>query len=411
MTRSRNHTLEAIAQRFPLLRELPVEVTAVSAVAFCVALGFGIVGPVLPAFAREFNVTAAMAGLVVSGFAFMRLIAAPPAAWLLGRIGERKVLAWGLGSLAALTLLAGISQTYWQLLAFRGLSGIGSVMFSVSSLSMLLKVCEPDQRGRAASAWSGGFLLGGLTGPVLGGVFVSWSLRAPFFVYALTLTAGAFVAWHGLRHAKLHDADGASEEPPLTLREAVRDYTYNTVVYTGFANGFVRFGIINALPAIYVIEVMRQPAALVSVAFLLSSVGQAGLIGRTGRWTDSVGRKPMLWLGLTIAVLSQLVWLLEPSPILLSGSMLLLGVSGAFMSAAPSAVLGDLTGGRPRGPVLAMSQMASDLGGVLGPIAGGAVLDLTGSYRAAFGTGVAAFALAWVAVAYMRETRPTPGER
>lgn len=388
------------------MRELPIEVTAVSAVAFCVALGFGIVGPVLPAFAREFDVSAAMAGLVVSGFAFMRLIGAPPAAWLLGRIGERKVLAWGLGSLAVLTLLAGLSQSYWQLLAFRGLSGVGSVMFSVSSLSMLLKVCEPDQRGRAASAWSGGFLLGGLTGPALGGVFVTWSLRAPFFVYALTLTAGAIVAWRGLRHAAWRDEEQSTSEPALTLRAALRDYTYNTVVYTGFANGFVRFGIINALPAIYVIEVMGQPAALVSLAFFLSSIGQATLIGRTGRWTDSVGRKPMLWLGLSIAVVSQGIWLMEPSPLWFCGSMLLLGVSGAFMSAAPSAILGDLTNGSPRGPVLAASQMASDLGAVLGPLAGGAVLDLTGSYPAAFGSGMAAFGIAWLAVANMRETRP-----
>ncbi len=65
--------LEALRNRVPLLRELPVEVTAVSMVAFCVALGFGIVAPVIPAFAREFGVSAFAASSVVSVFAGMPL--------------------------------------------------------------------------------------------------------------------------------------------------------------------------------------------------------------------------------------------------------------------------------------------------------------------------------------------------
>ena len=44
--------------RTPLLSGLPPEVAVLTAVAFCVALGFGILAPAIPVFARTFGVSA-----------------------------------------------------------------------------------------------------------------------------------------------------------------------------------------------------------------------------------------------------------------------------------------------------------------------------------------------------------------
>ena len=389
-----------------MLRDLPQEVAAISAVAFCVALGFGIVGPVIPAFAREFKVSAFAAGLVVSLFAAMRLAGAPLAAWLIDRYDERKVLAYGLATLALTTFLAGLSAEYWQLLFFRGISGLGSIAFSVSSLSLLIKVSTPEQRGRAAAAWSGGFLAGGLTGPVFGGVFVAWSLRAPFFVYAFTLVMASLVAWRGLAHSQFVSESESDEAPTLSLRAAARLYNYRSVVFSNFANGFVRFGVVNALPAIFVVEVLKLDPVVTSAGFLLSSAAQAVLLSRAGRLTDTLGRKPVIIAGASATLISQALLLLHPQVIWFMLSMLVLGFSGAFMSSAPSAILGDLTGGKARGPVLAATQMAGDLGSVLGPLVGGYVLDVTGSFPAAFSTGLAVMGLSWLLLWRMTETRP-----
>src|ERR1700710_3027962 len=56
------------------LRGLPVEVAVLSAVAFFVAAGFGIVAPAIPVFARSFGVSRTAAGAVISAFALMRLV-------------------------------------------------------------------------------------------------------------------------------------------------------------------------------------------------------------------------------------------------------------------------------------------------------------------------------------------------
>ena len=192
------------------LRELPAEVRALVGVAFLVALGFGLVAPALPLFAREFGVSKALAGLVVSAFALMRLVMAPFVGRLVNALGERVLLASGIGIVAVSSLLAGFSQSYWQLLVLRGAGGVGSIMFSVSAASLLVRVTPDHQRGQAQGVWAGAFLLGMIAGPAVGTV-ATFSLRAPFFLYAGTLLLAGTVGLAALRGSEL-----AAGAPPTT---------------------------------------------------------------------------------------------------------------------------------------------------------------------------------------------------
>ena len=133
----------------PLLRDLPVEVSVLASIAFFVALGFGIVIPSIPIFADSFGVSALAASAVVSAFALMRFVSSPFAGSWTNRFGERNVLATGLAIVALSSLFAGLAQNYPQLLLLRGIGGIGSAMFTVSAMALLLRVVDADQRGRA----------------------------------------------------------------------------------------------------------------------------------------------------------------------------------------------------------------------------------------------------------------------
>ena len=213
-------------RRTPLLKGLPREVAVLTGVAFCVALGFGILIPVLPVFARTFDVTALQASAVISAFALVRFITSPLAGALVDRVGERWVMSSGLLIVAASSAAAGFSQTFMQLIVLRSIGGLGSSMFTVSALALLLRVVDTDQRGRASGAFQGGFLLGGVAGPAVGGLVVAWSIRAPFFVYAATLLMAAVVALVFLAKSRLNELEHAvakGEEGRLEqLREALQ---------------------------------------------------------------------------------------------------------------------------------------------------------------------------------------------
>ena len=199
-------SLGSRVRSMPWLEGLPREVAVLAAVAFCVALGFGIVAPAIPIFAQQFEVTAFWAASVVSVFAFMRLIGALPAGWIVDRVGERMTLIVGLTIVAVSSALAGLSTSFVQLLVLRGIGGLGSAMFTVSALALLIRVAAPEQRGRAAAAFQGGFLLGGVTGPAVGGIVLGISIRLPFFVYAATLGAAVVVVITTMSRTRLLDA-------------------------------------------------------------------------------------------------------------------------------------------------------------------------------------------------------------
>ena len=264
----------------PLLKGLPREVAVLSAVAFCVALGFGILAPALPVFAREFGVSALQASAVISVFALVRFITSPFAGALVDRLGERTVLATGLLIVSASSFAAGFSQTYGQLLVLRGIGGLGSSMFTVSSMALLLRVVDSDQRGRAAGAFQGGFLLGGVAGPAVGGLVVAWSIRAPFFVYAFTLLAAAAVALIFMARSRLHEREelvSHGEANKLEqLRVALRDRAYQAALGTNLVSGFVVFGMRSAAVPLFVTEGMDRGASLTGIGFLVA----AGYPGR-----------------------------------------------------------------------------------------------------------------------------------
>ena len=111
----------------PIPREIWVLVSA----AFVIALGFGLIAPILPQYARSFDVSVFAASFVVSSFSIFRLIFAPTSGRLVDKVGYRYTYLGGLTIVAVSTLLVGVAWDYWSLLVFRALGGIGSTMFTV----------------------------------------------------------------------------------------------------------------------------------------------------------------------------------------------------------------------------------------------------------------------------------------
>lgn len=386
---------------------LPREVGVLTAVAFAVAVGFGVVAPAIPLYAREFGVGRAAAGAVISAFAFMRLVSALGSGRLVNRLGERLVLAIGIGIVAVSSALAGLAQTYTQLLLLRGVGGIGSAMFTVSAVSLLLRVVDADQRGRATGMWQSGFLVGGVAGPAIGGPLTDISLRAPFFVYAVTLGAAGAIGLAFLSRAALHDVEAkAAPTKAVTLPEALRVSGYRAALATNLGNGWALFGVRSSLIPLFVTEGIGASPTWTGIGFVVSAVVQGGLLLFAGGFADRVGRRPAMLIGSTSATLAMGVVAVSESLPLYVVAMALFGAGSAFLSVAPSAVVGDVAAGKG-GTVVAAFQMSSDLGAVAGPLAAGWLAD-SYSFGAAFGVTAGVLAAGLVTTALSSETRHKP---
>ena len=416
--------------RIPLLKDLPVEVAVLASIAFFVALGFGIVIPSIPIYAESFGVSAFAASAVISAFALMRFVSSPFAGAWTNRFGERNVLATGLAIVAISSFFAGLAQTYVHLLILRGIGGIGSAMFTVSAMALLLRVVDADQRGRASAAWQGGFLVGGIAGPAIGGILLAVSIRAPFFFYAGTLAVATVIALVFLSPARLAAREAvveASDTSPegvepagvaapraggwAELREALGNGAYRAALAVNLATGLTAFGLRSALIPLFVIEGLKQGPSLSGWAFLVAAGVQAVFLLPAGRLTDLRGRRPAMIIGTVATVLGMLMLVIDDlatgslsvALVVFFASMVVTSIGTAFLGSAPSAVVGDIMGGRQGGSVVATFQMVSDFGAVVGPLLGGLLLDLYG-FEWAFAVGAAVAAVALVFTLLMPET-------
>jgi MFS family permease len=379
---------------------LPTEVRALVAVAFMVALGYGIVAPAIPLFARQFGVGKAAAGAVISAFALMRLLTAPFVGRLVNGFGERVMLATGIIVVAVSSLLAGFAQDYWQLLVLRGIGGVGSIMFSVSAASILIRVTPSHLRGRAQGAWAGSFLLGMIAGPAVGTV-ATFSLRAPFFLYAGTLVVAGALALSTLRHSEFA-ARPSARTVALPLRAAMRNRAYVAALAASFAGDWAVVGARTAIVPQFVTDRLGLGHGWVYAAFLVVSIVSGALLLPFGRIADTRGRRPVIMIGLLIGSVGFVLLPSVPTVVGLLVAMALLGVAGAADSVAPGALMGDVVGGRG-GTVVAVFQMSGDLGAVIGPVAAGWIADGFG-YPATFLVSAAVSAAPLPLVAAAPET-------
>jgi len=371
------------------LKGLPREVGVMAAVAYFVAAGFGIVAPAIPVFARSFGVSRAAAAAVISAFAFMRFVSALGCGRLVNRLGERIVLGSGIALVAGSSFLAGLAQSYGQLLFLRGAGGLGSAMFTVSASSLLLRVASSEHRGRTMGAFSGGFLLGGISGPALGGIVTGISLRAPFFIYSVTLAAAGYVGLMMLprrrrTQAEEGESDGSSDTTrPLGLRAALHMPAFRAAAFTQFADAWAALGVRSAMVPLYVTEALHRSPVWTGVGFTVFTGANALTLWIGGRISDARGRRPVLLLGCFGSALGLALFVLPSSLITFLLAMVLFGLGSGFLDVAPGAMLGDVVGGRG-GTVIAGFQMAGDAGSFSGPLVAGALADHVG-FHAAFG--------------------------
>lgn len=390
---------------------LPAGIWVLVGGAFLVAVGYGMVAPILPVFVRTFDVGIAAASLVISVFALSRLVFAPVAGRVVGRFGELPAFVVGVGIVAATSAACAFAAAYWQLIALRAIGGIGSTMFTVAALSLLVRLSPPALRGRASGWWATGFLLGNIAGPILGGGLAVLDLRAPFLIYAGALVLVIAICGPLLRGRTAEVVEpGATPVLPARFADAVREPAYRAALVGSFANGWAVFGVRVALVPLFVVEALEQPESWSGIALAVFAAGSAAMLVLSGRVADRRGRRLPIITGLVVSAGSTAVIGFVTDPAWFLVLSLVAGLGSGFLNPPLNAVVADVIGGRARGgTVLAGFQMAGDLGAIIGPVVAGLLAERIG-FTAAFGVTGAVLViglLAWLRAPETLPGRPT----
>ena len=185
----------------------------IQATAFLGAVGFGIVGPVLPFLVARFEVdparTAAAIGWLASSFALCAFLSAPALGALSDRFGRRPVLIVSLLGTVAGYAIYGLAGALWMLFLGRIVDGLTAGNIG-TLFAYLGDTTPPEDRGRTFGLVGASFGAGFIVGPAVGALASRLSLEAPFFVAAGVTLANAIFGYFFLPESlpKARRADG-----------------------------------------------------------------------------------------------------------------------------------------------------------------------------------------------------------
>jgi EmrB/QacA subfamily drug resistance transporter len=105
--------------------------------------------------------------------------------------GRRPIFLFGIGVFMVGSLLAGLSQEMWQLIAARGIQGLGAGALFPIAIAVIGDLFAPSERGKYQGLFGAVFGLSILIGPAIGGLItdnIGWP-----WVFFLNLPVGAIV--------------------------------------------------------------------------------------------------------------------------------------------------------------------------------------------------------------------------
>ncbi|MES1258539.1 MAG: MFS transporter, partial [Acidobacteriota bacterium] len=142
-----------------------------------------VVNVALPALQSALHATLSDVQWVVEAYALFLAALLLLGGSLGDRYGRRKIFSAGVVIFSAASAWCGLAPDIRQLIAARGLQGMGGALLVPGSLALISANFSREDRGKAIGTWSGATAITAAIGPVLGGWLIEYaSWRLVFFL-------------------------------------------------------------------------------------------------------------------------------------------------------------------------------------------------------------------------------------
>jgi len=288
------------------------------------------------------------------------------------RLGVKLTAVTGLILMAVATLAFGLADSAWVLVFLRFLGGVGSALSWVAAFTWLVRRAPEERRGELIGVMLSAAVFGALLGPVLGSIAATVGIFPAFTVVA---TVGVLIAvW------------AAVEPAPDVIERQSLIGSLHTIWQPQLLIGL---WFITLSPLIFAAVAVLVPlelnslgwgAAAVGAVFLTSAAFESAVHPLLGRWSDRVGYRLPILVGLTASISILIVLSLASGPWLLAALVVL--ATGAFNATlVPGTALfsrGTERAGLDQAIAFAVTNFAWASGYAVGAPLGGALADVGG---------------------------------
>lgn len=350
----------------------------VALVIFVDAFMYGIIVPVLPIYTEGLGFSSLQLGIIFSVYSAALLFLSIPIGIISDRYGKKRVMVAGMLGLVVTTIFFAFSTSFITLLITRLLQGAAAAVTWVVGPALVAGMYPPRERGGKMGLAMAGNNFGFLIGPAAGGFLYDWGgYTAPFFIAAvmvvLVLTAVVLI----IREPAPDVTRQPKNDLPALLRNPILLVSSGVVLV-----GSIGFGFIDPLLPGYFHKKFDVTPAIIGVMF--GAISATSIIAQPlfGRLSDKWGRVTLIVTGmvLTAGVLPLLTFAptIKTSMLVMAGA----GVTFGLMYAPSAPLLADAMsmqkGPAAYGAAFGLYNTAFSLGYIIGPLAGGAFVDVLG---------------------------------
>ena len=366
--------------------------TAIALATTISMMGQGVVAPVLPAYAQDFDVGTTSIGFVVAAFGFSRLFLNIPSGVLGAKYGRTVLMSVGLAITAVGNVGSGFAPEIIQLIAWRVLAGAGSAMFMTGAMAYVADISTSKNRGQLMSIQQGALLLGVDLGPPLGGfVADTWGLAWPFFMAGGLAAAAAIWTVFRLPNRPPGWTPGGSPTVSVATsqignqpraRSGTRTMLSNpTFLVVGLFTLMVfltRTGSRQTLVPIIAIDEIEMSLTMLGVMLFVMTTINFFIVFPAGWLADRFGRKPVMVPGILLAGIGLLLFALAGNVTMMFIAAIIMGIGTGVAGPAPAAYIADLAPPGQTSLAMGLYRTFGDLGFVIGPIALGFIAETSG---------------------------------
>ena len=147
------------------------------------ALDTTIANVALPYMQGSVSASADQINWVLTSYIVAAAIMTPPSGFFANRFGRKRVLMVAITGFTVASVLCGIAQSLFQIVAFRLLQGMFGAALVPIAQSVLLDIYTPEERGSAMALFGVSVMVGPVLGPVIGGWLTDhFSWRWVFYI-------------------------------------------------------------------------------------------------------------------------------------------------------------------------------------------------------------------------------------
>lgn len=331
-----------------------------------------IISPILPMIGQELSIPDAALGTLVSAYSLMAGVFALLAGPVSDKIGRRRILLLGCGSMTAALVLHQLVVGYYSFLFVRVLAGSSGGILSGAAVSYIGDAFPYSRRGWATGWVMSGSAFGQVFGIPLGTVMADrWGFRSPFWIFTVTMAVTVLLLFF-----RVPQPDVKRTEHNLTVRKAASDY-FTMLKRPDIAAGALAFFFVYLGWSIFFVYFptwlehnLGATGDQLASMFFLGGVANVLAGPQAGRISDKIGRKGIILLassGLSLVMLLTvpLVVSLPVAYVFFFVTMILIAMRISPFSALLTALVQDERRGSMMSLTVALAQVGLALGGAV----------------------------------------------